>query len=145
MLCVTATANIVGHVLNYCNCWHFKLVKHLYAFDNIHVGKFLWRCYNNSSSKPKFLSQSKLDITSSRGEVNNQVIEGFPLGLTNKLCYQVARHWPPHHRSLVLCCKSIAHSFYTREHNWLDFSRILLISVEMGAFGGDHCWKTWPV
>jgi len=70
MLLGALAAFVICHILYNSNCGHFQSVKHFYSFDNINEGKFLRSSYDYSCSYLHLLTQRKLDVASTWGEIN---------------------------------------------------------------------------
>jgi hypothetical protein len=122
-------AFVIRHILDNCYSRYFKLIKHFDALYDINIGKFLRCCYYNSSFKIDLLTQSQLNISGSRREIDNKIVKLTPIGIADHLSNQARHDGPSHDCSSVtfwaVCCdEAITHCFYASENDGLDQRRV---------------------
>ena len=83
MFFVAGSAIVVSHVFYQSNSRHLQIVEHFNSFHYIHVTQLLGSGHDDSRFQPQLLAESKLNVASTGREINNEKVEGAPVGLAD--------------------------------------------------------------
>mmetsp|Transcript_29792 Transcript_29792/g.50068 ORF Transcript_29792/g.50068 Transcript_29792/m.50068 type:complete len:357 (+) Transcript_29792:740-1810(+) len=86
----------IAHVLHHRDARHTQLGEHLHALDHVHEGQPLGGRHDHRRTDGHRLADGELNVTRSRGEVHNEVVEVAPVGGGEQLLDDARHHGPAH-------------------------------------------------